>query len=162
MPPVPRRRPRSSLKARRAETVQDCVETLNEIFRQVDVFSKHLLRNFGVSGPQLWALRAIRDAGTVTMGGLAARMHLHVSTVTGIIDRLQLAGLVTRTRSETDRRILHLAVTAKGRGIVLKAPEPPRSLLARGLEKLGQVDLSRMKTSLDQLAGMMGVAVPGP
>lgn len=152
-----RRPPRSSSHPRKSDTVEDCVQTLNEIFRQIDVFSKHSLRTYGVSGPQLWALRTIRDAGSVTMGELAAGMHLHVSTVTGIIDRLQAAGLVTRTRSEIDRRVMQLAVTAKGRAIVLKAPEPPRSLMARGLEKLRAGELSRMRSCLYLLAGMMGV-----
>ncbi|MCC6738514.1 MAG: MarR family transcriptional regulator [Planctomycetia bacterium] len=160
MPPSRTRRSPDSGAGRtgRAGLIQECVETLNEIFREVDVFSKRSLRMHGVSGPQLWAMRTIRRAGSVSMGQLAARMHLHVSTVTGIIDRLQEAGLVTRTRSSEDRRILHVAITEKGRKVVARAPEPPRSVIARGLEKIGRRDLASIRRSLAQLSRMMGVA----
>lgn len=54
-------------------------------------------------------------AEPLTMGELSARLGLALSTVTGIIDRLVERELVTRDRSEDDRRIVVVKVTPRGR-----------------------------------------------
>ncbi len=141
----------------RKELLPEAVEILHQIFQAVDVFSRQALRDFGVSGPQIWALRTIEEAGVVSMGDVAQRMYLHMSTITGIIDRLEAARLVTRERSETDARVTELRLTAKGRTILAKAPEPPRSKAARGLQRLSARDLKRVHSALLLIAGAMDV-----
>ena len=141
----------------RKELLSEAVETLHQIFQAVDVFSRQTLRDFGVSGPQIWALRTIEEAGVVSMGDVAQRMYLHMSTITGIIDRLEAAKLVTRERSETDARVTELRLTAKGRTILAKVPEPPRSKAARGLQRLSARDLKRVHSALNLIAGAMDV-----
>jgi len=135
----------------------ESVEMLHEIFQAVDLFSRQTLRDFGVTGPQIWALRTIAGGGVVNMGDLAQGMHLHMSTVTGIIDRLEAAKLVTRERSESDARVMELRLTAKGRNILSKAPEPPRSKASRGLQRLSPRDLRRVHAGLVLIARAMDV-----
>lgn len=148
------RRPR----AERAAVLSESVEMLHQIFQAVDLFSRQALRDFGVSGPQIWALRMIGDAKVATMGHLAQEMHLHMSTVTGIIDRLESAQLVTRDRSASDARIMELRLTPKGRSILARSPEPPRSKAARGLGRLTPAELARVHSALQLLAKAMDVA----
>jgi DNA-binding MarR family transcriptional regulator len=52
------------------------------------------------------------------MGGLAKLLELDVSTVTRTVDRLEERGLVTRRRSDSDRRVLLVRVTPRGRALV--------------------------------------------
>jgi DNA-binding MarR family transcriptional regulator len=92
------------------------------------------------------------------MGDLAQRMHLHMSTVTGIIDRLEAARLVTRERSAGDARVMELRLTPKGRGLLAKAPEPPRSKAARGLQRLRPKELHQVHSALLLIARVMDVA----
>ena len=156
---------RSSGAARRSgrkEYLSECVEMLHQIFQAIDVFSRQVLRDFGVSGPQVWALRTIGDAGVVSMGDLAQHMHLHLSTVTGIIDRLEAAKMVTRERSGADARVMELRLTPKGKGILSRAPEPPRSKAARGFQKLSSRKLRQLRASLLLLAEAMEVDLPRP
>ena len=121
-----------------------------------------------VSGPQIWALRTIDEGALTSMGDLAQRMHLHMSTVTGIIDRLELAKLVTRERSDADARVMELRLTPKGRVLLGKAPEPPRSKAARGLQRLTPRELDRVHSALLLIARAMDVeftprpGAPGP
>jgi DNA-binding MarR family transcriptional regulator len=130
---------------------------LHQIFQAVDLFSRQTLRDFGVSGPQIWALRTIDEGGVVSMGDLAQRMHLHMSTVSGIIDRLESGRLVTRERSSADARVMELRLTARGRSLLAKAPEPPRSKAARGLQRLSPKDLERVHSALLLIARAMDV-----
>ena len=133
------------------------VQTLHRIFKVVDTFSRQALREFGVSGPQIWALRAIHAYAGLTIGGLAEKMYLHISTVSGILDRLEERGLVERRRSPDDRRVTRLEVTAKGRAVLARAPEPPRSLVLRGLRGLPAGELRHFRRVLDELARIMQV-----
>ena len=148
--------------SQRQACLSDCVEMLHQIIQAIDVFSRQSLREFGVTGPQLWALRTIGQAGVVSMGDLAQHMHLHMSTVTGIIDRLEASRLVTRERSEEDARVMELRLTLKGRGILSRAPEPPRSKAARGLQKLPLRKLRQVRTSLALVARAMDLDLPSP
>ena len=84
-------------------------------------------------------------------------MHLHMSTVTGIIDRLEAAKLVTRERSASDARVMEIRLTARGRAILARAPEPPRSKAARGLQRLSPKELRQVHSSLRLIARAMDV-----
>jgi DNA-binding MarR family transcriptional regulator len=141
----------------RQEALSETVEMLHQIFQAVDLFSRQTLRDFGVTGPQIWALRTIDDGDVVSMGDLAQRMHLHMSTVSGIIDRLESARLVTRERSEADARVMDVRLTARGRALLAKAPEPPRSKAARGLQRLSPKELDRVHSALLLIARAMDV-----
>jgi DNA-binding MarR family transcriptional regulator len=96
------------------------------------------------------------------MGELAQRMHLHMSTISGIIDRLESGRLVTRERSSADARVMELRLTARGRSLLAKAPEPPRSKAARGLQRLSPKDLTRVHSALLLIAQAMDVEFTAP
>lgn len=53
-----------------------------------------------------------------TVGSLAAHLKLSAPTVTGIVDRLEEAGLVERRRDKSDRRVVEVVATERGRRLV--------------------------------------------
>lgn len=55
------------------------------------------------------------QTGASIMRELAEKLRLHVSTMTGIVDKLTENGFVERTRSDTDRRIVRVDLTEKGK-----------------------------------------------
>ncbi|HEX7902106.1 MAG TPA: MarR family transcriptional regulator [Planctomycetota bacterium] len=136
------------------------VRAVHRIFKGVDTASRRLLKDFGVTGPQLWALRTIEEARGLTTGELADRLYLHISTVSGILDRLEKNRWVERRRSDADRRVVRLVVTRKGRAIIARAPEPPRSVVLRGLRGLDDRALAEMARSLDRLLRIMAADLP--
>jgi DNA-binding MarR family transcriptional regulator len=152
----------SRADARDPADLEESIELLHRIFQSVDLFSRKTLRDFGVTGPQIWALKTIEGARMLSMGDLAHGMHLHMSTVTGIIDRLEAAGLVTRERSSSDARVMELRLTPKGKGILAKSPEPPRSKVARRLQRLSPAEIRKVRTSLLLIAEAMGVDLTDP
>jgi DNA-binding MarR family transcriptional regulator len=65
----------------------------------------------GLTGPQVAAMAALVKDGPATVTQLAQRLHLSHSTTSGIVDRLQARGLLSRTRDDRDRRVSRVAVT---------------------------------------------------
>jgi DNA-binding MarR family transcriptional regulator len=150
-------------RAEDPETSQSIAETvrgMHRIFQNVDLFSKRTLRDLGVSGPQLWALRTIRDAECTTMSELAERIHLHPSTVSGIVDRLEERGLASREQAADDARVVELRLSSSGRNLVARAPEPPRSKIARGIERLSVEELACVHRAVGILSRIMDVPEP--
>jgi DNA-binding MarR family transcriptional regulator len=66
---------------------------------------------------QVHALYAISQ-GDSTMGKVATTLHCDASNVTGIVDRLVAAGLLTRAEGALDRRTKTLQLTSKGHGAI--------------------------------------------
>jgi DNA-binding MarR family transcriptional regulator len=141
--------------SRRAALLAGIVQKLQAILQEIDRYSRWSLRRFGVTGPQVWALRVIRDQGTVTTGELAERMFLHISTVSSLIDRLERRRLVRRTSDRRDRRRVWLHLTSKGRATAASTPPSPRSRLPEGLDRLPTAGLLELQRSLDRLSTIL-------
>jgi MarR family 2-MHQ and catechol resistance regulon transcriptional repressor len=68
----------------------------------------------GLNLPQLNVLNIIGDTEPCTMGEIAKRAALSLSSVTLIVDKLVRNKLVSRVRSKTDRRIIYAKLTPEG------------------------------------------------
>jgi DNA-binding MarR family transcriptional regulator len=66
------------------------------------------------------------------------------SSVTALADRLEFAGMITRTRDDDDRRTIRLTPTAKGRRTVNRVLDPARARLAAMLGTLTNGDRERL------------------
>jgi DNA-binding MarR family transcriptional regulator len=80
---------------------------------------------FGVSGPQWGVLRTLsraeqRGEPTLRLVDLSKQLLVRPPSVTGIIDRLEKAGLVERTQSASDQRSRPVGLTRKGRELIEK------------------------------------------
>ena len=69
---------------------------------------------FGLTPPQLFALRSLDPEQPVPMRALAQALHCDSSNVTGLVDGLAAQGLVERREAEHDRRVRMLVVTERG------------------------------------------------
>ena len=118
--------------------------------------SKKVERETGLTGPQLWAIKVIAEAAPIKVSELARCMYLHPATVVGILDRLEGRGLVSRTRSQEDRRVVEIELTGQGKELVAKAPEVAQGLLVRGLEPLPEEKLLHIADGLEQLVSILG------
>jgi DNA-binding MarR family transcriptional regulator len=68
--------------------------------------------------PTMGTLRVIDRCGPISQREVCERLGVHPSDMVGIIDSLEGYGLVTRERSETDRRRYDLSLTLKGRSVL--------------------------------------------
>jgi DNA-binding MarR family transcriptional regulator len=78
-------------------------------FRDRDQVACH-----GLSVSQCYALEWLANQGPATMGVLARRMHLDLSTMTRVVDHLVQARLAERLADPHDRRICRVQITRRG------------------------------------------------
>src|SRR2546430_17138506 len=68
------------------------------------IFSQTVADSAGISSSDLECLDFLNLEGRVTAGRLAEVTGLTTGAITGVVDRLEKAGLVRRERDESDRR----------------------------------------------------------
>lgn len=93
-------------------------ESFFRLLRQISGEYRALMVDQDISGPQLVLLELLRSRGPQKISVLAEHMYVTVGNVTLLADRLHKAHLIERERSETDRRVVLLSLTAEGDALV--------------------------------------------
>ena len=75
------------------------------------------MSGFSVTATQGMVLNFLHDGDRVTSKGLGERTNLDSATLTGILDRLEKAGLIERLQHPTDRRAILVGLTEEGKSI---------------------------------------------
>jgi MarR family transcriptional regulator, organic hydroperoxide resistance regulator len=83
--------------------------------------SKRMEASIGITAPQRLVIRILGRFPGMQAGRLAVVLHLHPSTLTGILKRLQRRGLITRRADPRDRRRAVFGLTPKGRALDVDA-----------------------------------------
>ena len=116
----------------------------------------HELADLDLTVPQFYTLNALVElGGTSTMGALSKQVLQVSATMTGIIDRLVRDGLVQRSRSEDDRRAVHVEIMPAGRQLVAMAWERAFNGMDEALAEMTQAELNRAHSVLDALVAMI-------
>jgi DNA-binding MarR family transcriptional regulator len=93
-----------------------------------------ILSELGISPQQAQALGQLEPGQAQPMSALADALHCDNSNITGIVDRLEAAGLAERRPHEGDRRVKAVVLTEKGESMRIeierRAGEPPPKLAA--------------------------------
>jgi DNA-binding MarR family transcriptional regulator len=127
------------------------------LVRALDVLSRKLAADSGVTSPQLACLRHIVREGTTTTTDIARSIHLSPSTVVGIIDRLEEKGLVRRERDRRDRRVVGLTPTERGKQVVAETPHPVKAMFDNQRAKdLTEEDYERIAVALEDVVRVLG------
>jgi len=101
-----------------------------------------MARRVGITGPQRLVLRLGARLPGVLAGSLARLLHLHPSTVTGIVNRLQRRGLLQRHTDDADRRRQRLLVTPRGAELLVTRGETVESATRRALSTMTNEDIN--------------------
>jgi DNA-binding MarR family transcriptional regulator len=100
---------------------------------------------------------ALHEHGPLPPSQIARIIVLKSSTVTGIIDRLELKGFVRRVRRSSDRRVITVELTEAGQMLAEKAPPPLPQKIVEGLGKLSPEDVEKVVDGLKMLTCMLDV-----
>lgn len=141
---------------KRVKETSEVIDNLRRLFQAVNGYAASSLQSTGLTGPQLWALKILARNAPLRLSELSRQMYLRPATVVGIIDRLEMKGLVTRTRSMKDRRAVDLVLSEKGEGVVLNAPEVAQTMLLKGLESLTDEDFQSVVVGMELLVRILG------
>lgn len=138
------------------DAVSQVIDNLRRTIQALNESYKSTEQETGLTSPQLWAVKLIANAAPIKVSELARGMFLHPATIVGIIDRLEAKGLVVRTRSTEDRRVVELDLTSTGRELVANAPEAAQVMLVKGLEALPEKSLQQVAAGMEQLVRILG------
>lgn len=133
----------------------EIVAALRRIVRAIDLHSRYMVEECGLTGPQIVILRAASRMNRPSVSALARAASLGQPTVSGILDRLEAQGLVRRKRSTEDRRAVYVSVAAKGARVLKKAPSLLQDRFLSELSKLEDWERTQILALLQRLASMM-------
>ncbi len=134
--------------------VDQVLSALRRVIRAVDLHSRQLVQSHGLTGPQALVLKALGSA-SLSAGALAEQVSLSQGTVTDILNRLEQRGLVTRLRSQSDRRRVMVALAPAGRECLASSPPLLQDRFASRFEELDDWEQSLLLASLQRIAAMM-------
>ncbi|MEH0664734.1 MarR family transcriptional regulator [Vibrio scophthalmi] len=137
------------------EKHEEVLVSLRQIMRAIDLHSKKLSKESGLTGPQLILMRSIRELGEVTIRELSNHTNMSQATATTILDRLERNDLVKRVRSVQDKRKVHAHLTDKGRQVLSEAPMPLQQSFINKFQKLEEWEQSLLLSSVQRISAMM-------
>lgn len=112
-----------------------------------------LLRPYGITQQQYNVLRILRGAGEAGLPCLeiGARMVTRVPDVTRLVDRMERSGLVSRERSDDDRRVVRIRITRTGLDLVDRLGEPIRELHRHQVDHLDAAEIEILNGLLEKV-----------
>lgn len=96
------------------EDVSKALAIVQLMKKVMDKLKQEICEHFkemNLTGPQGMLMGTLAHNGEMKVSELSEKLGLSNSTVSGILDRLENQGLVERTRSKEDRRVVYIKVT---------------------------------------------------
>jgi DNA-binding MarR family transcriptional regulator len=118
--------------------------------------SKRMEVELGVTGMQRVIIRLIGRFPGVTAGRLAELVHVHPSTLTGVLKRLVDRGYVSRERDRTDARVARFSLLPDGQRIDGTQAGTVEAAVRRALARLEPADLDAARRVLSAVADELG------
>lgn len=137
----------------------DILIDIRKIVRSINLESKQIQKEFGLSIPQLLALLYLSKKENQQSSQLVLRKYLQLnsSTVTGIVSRLEKKGLLTKVISKQDKRSAMLQLTASGKKALKNSPVLLQEKLRSKLQKVSPFQYETIKEGLHLLVHVLGV-----
>jgi DNA-binding MarR family transcriptional regulator len=132
---------------------------IRQIVRSVNLETKRIQKEHGISIPQLLCLNFLSDRKNFQASHKEIKdfLQLNASTVTGIISRLVEKGLIARLPKQQDRRIGLIILTAKGAELLKKTPEPLHEQLSIKLRQLSPQKIQKLQESFDTINEFLNI-----
>lgn len=127
------------------------MRTLWRLAHGLDVRSKWMDRNLGVTGPQRLVLRIVGQQPGIGARAIASTLGMHPSTLTGILRRLETRALLSRIADPADRRRATFKLTARGREIDSERRGTVEASVRRALARSGHDEVAHTEAVLSRL-----------
>ena len=129
--------------------------SLRKVIRAIDLHSKQLNKTSGLTGPQLLIMNEVAQTDGITSSRIAQNVNLSPATVTNILDRIENRNLITRVRSQLDKRRVSLHLTEAGKQLLDQAPQPLQEHFIEKFSALDEWEQSLLLSSMQRIAAMM-------
>lgn len=139
-------------KALQLGKVLQFLQTLWGVEHELKSTSKQMTISLGVTGPQRLVIRIIGKFPGIGASSIAEVLHIHPSTLTGILTRLEEATLIQRTIDKEDRRRLHFRLTRRGDQINATTAGTIEAAVQRAITHFSEEQLTQTQEVLSKIA----------
>jgi DNA-binding MarR family transcriptional regulator len=129
--------------------------SLRRVIRAISIHSRQLNKESGLTGPQLMVMRKIEQLEAPLAKQIAQEITVSAATVTTILDRLEKRNLVIRTRSQTDKRKVHLSLSEQGETLLKGSSQPLQEHFIKRYQHLEEWEQSQLLSAVERIASMM-------
>ena len=137
------------------EKYEELLVSLRKVIRAIDLYSKKLSKDSGLTSPQLLVMQEINSHDGAMVKDIANSINLSSATVTTILDRLEVKTLVVRERSTVDKRKVSVHLTPLGHEVLKSAPKPLQEHFIDRFEKLEEWEQTQLVATMQRIANMM-------
>jgi len=127
---------------------------LGAVTRKIQRFYNSLYKQYGITLGQSFILFALKEKEGLSLGGMADKLNLDNSAITGLIDRMESDNLLVRKVDPEDRRSFLIYLTEKGRilaNTVYPLADRFNEQLKGSMNNEEQRVLNKLLRSLDQI-----------
>lgn len=118
--------------------------------------SKRMHGQLGITGPQRLVLRLIGHHGRISAGELAEVLHIHPSSLTGMLRRLEQAEMIRRESDPFDRRRALLELTRRGIRLNDQREGTIEAVVEAALSRMSHERVATTKAVLSAIAAALG------
>jgi DNA-binding MarR family transcriptional regulator len=133
------------------------MQRLWHLAHALQVRSRRMMRKIGVTAPQRFVVRVIARSPGISPREIAATLGLHPSTLTGVLARLERAGLIDRRADPADGRRARIWLTAGGRKIERERRGTVEAAVAGALARADRVTIEHT----ERLIGLLIAELEG-
>jgi DNA-binding MarR family transcriptional regulator len=144
------------------EKYEELFISLRKIIRAIDLRSKKLNKESGVTLPQLLVMQEIERTKGITAREVSTNIHLSQATVTNILDRLEAKQFIKRVRSDSDRRRITLFLTNDGMTALFNTPKTIEDSFEKTFSALKEWEQYQLLSSVEHIAFLMGASSIDP
>ena len=123
--------------------------------------SKRMETKLGLTGPQRLVVRLVGRFPGISAGHLARILHVHPSTLTGVLKRLEARGLLVRRTDPADARRALFSLTPAGQPLDVPSPGTVEAAVDRALARVSRKSLAAAQELLGVLADELGTTKQG-
>jgi DNA-binding MarR family transcriptional regulator len=138
------------------------LDALRRVVRDLRLSARAAERIAGVSGAQLFVLQALAEGPAASLGDLAERTSTDQSSVSVVVQRLVEKNLVVRAPSKEDGRRVAISLTAGGKRVLVRCPEPTQARILGALRRLQPQELAALAAGTAALEQAMGIEAETP
>lgn len=141
------------LELERLELEKDISDFLSQSFLELDEGERQLMKHFGLTLTQYWALVHLKDDEGRSLSELADLLICDKSNVTSLVDRLEKSGLAERKAGKNgDRRYIRVVLTPQGHQLRTRLMSAREYLLKLRFQTLDIESLQQLREPLQHLA----------
>lgn len=131
------------------------LSALRKILDAAELENRKMAAATGLSPSQALVLRQIGAHNGITPGAVATALRFGQATITNIVDKLVDAGLVTRARSDNDKRQILVQATPEGLLRLADLPFPLQLRFTRGFGEMARWEQAMMLAALEKLGDLI-------